>query len=47
MTHKQDESGWTDPKPTALLVLADGTVIEGFGLEPKASPMARSAYTPP
>ena len=32
MTHKQDESGWTDPKPTALLVLADGTVIEGFGL---------------
>jgi carbamoyl-phosphate synthase small subunit len=32
MTHRQDESGWTDPKPTALLVLADGTVIEGFGL---------------
>ncbi|KAF0133488.1 MAG: carbamoyl-phosphate synthase small subunit [Xanthobacteraceae bacterium] len=32
MTHKQDESGWTDPTPTALLVLADGTVIEGFGL---------------
>jgi carbamoyl-phosphate synthase small subunit len=22
---------WDDPKPTALLVLADGTVIEGFG----------------
>jgi carbamoyl-phosphate synthase small subunit len=32
MTHTQDESGWSDPKPTALLVLADGTVIEGFGL---------------
>jgi carbamoyl-phosphate synthase small subunit len=32
MTHRQDESGWTDPKPTALLVLSDGTVIEGFGL---------------
>jgi len=32
MTDRQDESGWTDPKPTALLVLADGTVIEGFGL---------------
>ncbi|HZT25218.1 MAG TPA: glutamine-hydrolyzing carbamoyl-phosphate synthase small subunit [Pseudolabrys sp.] len=23
---------WEDPKPTALLVLADGTVLEGFGL---------------
>jgi carbamoyl-phosphate synthase small subunit len=25
-------SPWTDPKPTALLVLADGTVLEGMGL---------------
>src|SRR5438045_7909669 len=24
--------GWTELKPTALLVLADGTVLEGFGL---------------
>jgi len=24
--------GWTEPKTTALLVLADGTVLEGFGL---------------
>ena len=24
--------GWVEPKPTALLVLADGTVLEGFGL---------------
>ena len=23
---------WTEPVPTALLVLADGTVLEGFGL---------------
>src|SRR5712675_2073869 len=23
---------WLEPKPTALLVLADGTVLEGFGL---------------
>ena len=23
---------WSEPKPTALLVLADGTVIEGIGL---------------
>jgi len=25
-------AGWHDPKPTALLVLADGTVIEGHGI---------------
>src|SRR5438552_16942013 len=25
-------SAWPDHKPTALLVLADGTVLEGFGL---------------
>ena len=24
--------GWQDPRPTALLVLADGTVIEGHGI---------------
>src|SRR6476646_8256448 len=23
---------WAEPKPTALLVLADGTVLQGFGL---------------
>src|ERR1700687_4565038 len=23
---------WDEPKPTALLVLADGTILEGFGL---------------
>jgi len=32
MDHKQDDSGWADAKATALLVLADGTVLEGFGL---------------
>jgi carbamoyl-phosphate synthase small subunit len=32
MDHKQDDSGWAEPKPTALLVLADGTVLEGYGL---------------
>jgi carbamoyl-phosphate synthase small subunit len=32
MTSAQDDSAWTEPKPTALLVLADGTVLEGFGL---------------
>ncbi len=30
---KSDAAGqWADPKATALLVLADGTVLEGFGL---------------
>ncbi len=32
MSLKQDDSGWIEPKATALLVLADGTVLEGFGL---------------
>jgi carbamoyl-phosphate synthase small subunit len=32
MSPKQDDSGWIEPKTTALLVLADGTVLEGFGL---------------
>ena len=31
MYSKQDDSGWLEPQPTALLVLADGTVLEGFG----------------
>jgi carbamoyl-phosphate synthase small subunit len=29
---QSDPQPWTQPKPTALLVLADGAVIEGFGL---------------
>ena len=32
MTLEQDKSGWSEPKATALLVLADGTVLEGVGL---------------
>src|ERR1700710_80037 len=32
MTLEQDKSGWSEPKATALLVLADGTVLEGIGL---------------
>src|SRR4051794_23039775 len=32
MDHKQDDSGRAEPAATALLVLADGTVLEGFGL---------------
>ena len=32
MTQSENASAWPDHKPTALLVLADGTVMEGFGL---------------
>src|SRR6185503_9639726 len=32
MNAKQADSCWPEPVPTALLVLADGTVLEGFGL---------------
>jgi carbamoyl-phosphate synthase small subunit len=32
MNAQQTDSGWSEPVPTALLVLADGTVLEGFGL---------------
>jgi carbamoyl-phosphate synthase small subunit len=32
MPAQQDNSAWIEPKATALLVLADGTVLEGFGL---------------
>jgi carbamoyl-phosphate synthase small subunit len=32
MDHKQDDSGWAELTATALLVLADGTVLEGYGL---------------
>ena len=32
MTQLDAANAWPEPKPTALLVLADGTVLEGFGL---------------
>ncbi|MCL2713858.1 MAG: glutamine-hydrolyzing carbamoyl-phosphate synthase small subunit [Alphaproteobacteria bacterium] len=32
MTHIANDPAWPDHTPTALLVLADGTVLEGFGL---------------
>src|SRR3984893_12715485 len=32
MTTTDNASAWPDHVPTALLVLADGTVLEGFGL---------------
>jgi carbamoyl-phosphate synthase small subunit len=32
MDTKQANAGWAEPKATAVLVLADGTVLEGIGL---------------
>jgi carbamoyl-phosphate synthase small subunit len=32
MTQQRQTDGWAEPKATALLVLADGTVLEGIGL---------------
>src|SRR3954470_10424160 len=32
MSPKQDDSGWAEAPATALLVLADGTVLEGVGI---------------
>ncbi len=29
---EQSSSGWEEPRATAVLVLADGTVVEGFGI---------------
>src|ERR1700741_4407567 len=31
MNGKQDAAGWAEPAATAVLVLADGTVLEGIG----------------
>src|SRR5437016_10879943 len=35
---------WLEPKPTALLVLADGTVLEGFGLGATGSAVAEVCF---
>src|SRR5437660_6224766 len=32
MTERQASSGWVEARPTAVLVLADGAALEGFGL---------------
>src|SRR5438132_1855596 len=34
MTERQANSGWVEAIPTAVLMLADGTLLEGFGLGP-------------
>ncbi len=35
------------PGATGVLVLADGTILQGSASAPKATPWARSASTPP
>ncbi len=37
-------AGWQDPRPTALLILADGTVIEGFGLGAEGSAVGEVCF---
>src|SRR5260221_2157605 len=37
---------WAEPKPTALLVLADGTVLEGFGLGATGHAVGEVCLTP-
>ncbi|TMJ14179.1 MAG: carbamoyl phosphate synthase small subunit, partial [Alphaproteobacteria bacterium] len=32
MIDRQENSGWSEPSATAVLVLADGTVLEGSGI---------------
>src|SRR5690606_25410491 len=32
MNMKQADNSWSEPVPTALLALADGTILEGFGI---------------
>src|SRR5258708_7192998 len=37
-------STWPDPRPTALLVLADGTVIEGHGIGAEGSAVGEGCF---
>lgn len=44
MTTLDNSSAWPDKKPTALLVLADGTVLEGFGLGAEGSAVGEVCF---
>jgi carbamoyl-phosphate synthase small subunit len=44
MDAKQADSGWPEPVPTALLVLADGTLLEGFGLGAEGSAVGEVCF---
>jgi carbamoyl-phosphate synthase small subunit len=37
-------AGWQDPRPTALLVLADGTVVEGSGIGAEGSAVGEVCF---
>src|SRR5471030_1673453 len=43
-TKAAPSGAWDEPKPTALLVLADGTVLEGFGLGATGSAVAEVCF---
>ena len=40
-------SGWEEPRATAVLVLQDGTVLEGFGIGAVGEACGECASTPP
>jgi carbamoyl-phosphate synthase small subunit len=44
MTQPDNSAAWPDLKPTALLVLADGTVLEGFGLGAEGSAVGEVCF---
>jgi carbamoyl-phosphate synthase small subunit len=44
MTTNDNSSAWPDHKPTALLVLADGTVLEGSGLGAEGSAVGEVCF---
>ena len=44
MNSKQADGGWLEPVPTALLVLADGTVLEGFGFGAEGSAVGEVCF---
>ena len=44
MTTVDNSAAWPDHKPTALLVLADGTVLEGFGLGAEGSAVGEVCF---
>jgi carbamoyl-phosphate synthase small subunit len=44
MTTTDNSAAWPDHKPTALLVLADGTVLQGFGLGAEGSAVGEVCF---
>jgi len=44
MNSKQADGGWLEPVPTALLVLADGTVLDGFGFGAEGSAVGEVCF---